>query len=238
MRSLVIDAGNKFVKFAIYDNDTLVSLKALPVNHAFDHKIEGCTAAIFSTVSVEPETMITWLGLMKIAKIVALNSDTKLPYSSNYTTPSTLGNDRRAVVAGAFYLYSKMDILIINMGTCITFDLLTSVGQHEGGRISPGYDMRFKAMHSFTKKLPLLTGNDKPSLIGLSTDESMQAGVFYGIVGEIDSLIDNLKQQYSQLKVLITGGNAKAFEKSIKNEIHLHQNLAIEGLFKILHAHE
>ncbi|NOR76346.1 MAG: type III pantothenate kinase, partial [Draconibacterium sp.] len=133
-----------------------------------------------------------------------------------------------------FDLYPKNNVLIIDAGTAITYDILNDENQYLGGNISPGIDMRFKALNQFTDKLPLVSQKNYNKLYGTSTENAIRAGVQNGVVFEVDKTIDIFNEFYNNLKVIITGGNAEFFEKKLKNSFFVHFNLIAMGLNRIL----
>ena len=157
---------------------------------------------------------------------------THIPLKMGYETPETLGTDRLATAIGGFSLYPDVDLLVLDFGTCLKFDFVSKEGKYEGGSISPGLNMRFKAMHTFTAKLPLLSMPEKfpAQPIGRSTADSMQHGVLLGMLAEADGMVGFYRQTYPDLKVLVTGGDAEVFEGHLKNAIFVRQNLALLGL--------
>jgi type III pantothenate kinase len=165
---------------------------------------------------------------------IELDANTPLPLENCYKTKETLGKDRIAAVVGAFDLYPHKNILIIDAGTAITYDILNDKRQYLGGNISPGIDMRFKALNQFTGKLPLVSQQKYNKLFGTSTENAIRAGVQNGVIFEVDRAIDTFKEFYNNLKVIITGGNAEFFEKKLKNSFFVHFNLIAMGLNRIL----
>jgi type III pantothenate kinase len=160
------------------------------------------------------------------------NAQTHIPLKMGYETPETLGADRLATAIGGFSLYPDTDLLVLDFGTCLKFDFVSKERKYEGGSISPGLNMRFKSMHTFTAKLPLLSMPEKfpAQPIGRSTADSMQHGVLLGILAEADGMIGFYRQTYPDLRVLVTGGDAEVFEGRLKNAIFVRQNLALLGL--------
>jgi type III pantothenate kinase len=154
-----------------------------------------------------------------------------LPIANNYDTPSTLGPDRLAAAIGASILYQKQNIVIIDMGTCIKYDLLLASGSFEGGIIAPGLHMRLKSMHHFTQKLPLLENWDTwPNLVGKSTQEAMLSGVLNGILAEMTGIIDLYTAQLTNIKIILTGGDAIHFESRLKYTNFVIPALVLHGL--------
>lgn len=235
---LAIDVGNTRTKFAIFEERELLQalvLKndALEFNNQLlaDYNIEE---VIISSVNTEAEEK---LNLAKInLPILHLNHNTSLPIQLAYDSPETLGKDRIAAVAGANYLYQNQNVLVIDAGTCVTYDFLTAEGYYLGGAISPGVQLRLRSMNSYTNKLPLLNwdGGVRPQSIGKTTITSMLSGVVNGLIGEMNGFVDAYDKQYSDLKIVITGGDANFFEKELKNGIFADPNLVLKGLNEIL----
>lgn len=162
-----------------------------------------------------------------------LTSESKLPFQNHYQS-STLGSDRKALVTGAMELFGGMNCLIIDAGSCVTFDLLTASYDYLGGSISPGLHMRLKAMHSFTGKLPL-PGWDQPRhFIGKTTEECLLSGAYFGLLAEIEFTIGKYSQEYKDLKVILTGGDASELAMNIKTSIFVDEHLLLYGLNKLL----
>jgi type III pantothenate kinase len=144
-----------------------------------------------------------------------------------------LGYDRIAAGVGANLRYPSQNCLVIDIGTAIKYDLVSAENAFEGGIISPGRRMRFNALHTFTKKLPLLDTVEIPELIGHSTESCMKSGVMKGITAEINGIIDEYLKKL-KLTVLICGGDAPYFETKIKYPTFAAPNLVLEGLNRIL----
>jgi type III pantothenate kinase len=157
-----------------------------------------------------------------------------LPIRSSYQTPETLGKDRLAAVVGAAFLQPDMDILVIDAGTAVTYDCIDASGVYHGGNIAPGVEMRLKALHTFTQKLPLVKVNANVDFLGKDTQSAIQAGVLYGVVLEIDGYIERLMLKYPKLSVFLTGGSAVLFDNKLKSRIFADKNLVLTGLNRIL----
>lgn len=235
---LAIDIGNSRTKFGLFQGRELVKLVHIPNNELvlnrsllLDWKP---SSIIVSSVNKEAETELR-LHELKIP-IVYLNYKTKLPIEIAYETPETLGKDRIAAVVGAKSLAIGKNLLVIDAGTCITYDFLTSESVYLGGAISPGVQMRLGAMNNFTSQLPLIDwgGVKRPENVGRTTISSMLSGAVNGLIGEMNAFISDYKKQYPELKIVITGGDANFFEKELKNGIFADQNLVLKGLNEIL----
>ena len=173
-------------------------------------------------------------GSSKISKTLVLNYLTPLPIQNLYETPRTLGVDRIAVVVGAGFLYKNQNCLIIDMGTCITYDVIDKSGIYHGGGISPGVDMKLKGLHKFTSKLPVVAAEGEPELIGKTTKTCMLSGVINGTIAELEGMILRYEQFFDDLTIIICGGDAIFFESKIKGHIFALPNLVLVGLNQIL----
>lgn len=234
MRKAVIDIGNSFTKIFVFNEDEITG------SFRFDNQLEDeileCIkstnyhSCILSSVKSVPEYF------SQLQNLLILNSSTPLPFQKDYHTPETLGNDRLALAAGAVYLFPGKKILVIDAGTCITYDFVDSDNIYRGGAIAPGLQMRLKALNTFTEKLPLVEINEKESisLIGKSTRESILSGVVRGMALEIDGMIAEYTKNYEEITVMLTGGDADYLKNHLKNEIFANLNLQAIGLNHIL----
>jgi type III pantothenate kinase len=125
-------------------------------------------------------------------------------------------------------------VLVIDAGTAITYEMITAENEYLGGNISPGMETRFKALNQFTGKLPLVTPSDDFQLLGTNTESAIRAGVQLGLLFEVEQYITYFNNIYQNLEIIITGGNAKFFDKKLKNSIFVHFNLTLIGLNRIL----
>ena len=234
MRKITLDEGNTSVKLALFDNDTLVS-KYNNIDLNFVIKLlPKCYRLILSTV----KNKSNFKTLFSNKNFVLLNNSTPLPIKILYKSPTSLGNDRIALAVGAITNFPNKNVLVIDAGTCITYDLINSKKEYLGGSISPGIQMRYNALHQFTSQLPLLESVDTAMLTGVNTEESIHSGIINGVFVEIDGIIQRYTNQYPDIKVIVTGGNAKFFDKGLKNTIFAKPNLLMEGLNKILDYNE
>lgn len=232
MKIATIDFGNTRIKLGIFENDILQGVKRFEfINEvATELKNLNIKHAIVSSVTNSIEEIRE--NFLFIENLVFLTKDTHLPIINSYETPETLGLDRLAASIGAHFNYPNESCLIIDIGTAIKYDLILENGEFVGGIISPGRQMRFKALHNFTKKLPLLDSETIPDLIGKNTIGCMNSGVMNGIVAEINGIIEEYIKIH-KIKVLICGGDAPNFETSIKYPTFAHPNLVLEGLNRI-----
>jgi len=236
--NLVIDIGNTRTKFSVFNRGEI--LITVPVNEFLPHHIEvlknehpSLEKVILSSVKdYSPELK---KALQKNFKhFIELEANTPLPIENCYESKETLGKDRIAAVVGAFDLYPDSNVLIIDAGTAITYDIINEKNQYLGGNISPGLEMRFKALHHFTGKLPMVKQNKFDKLYGNTTENAILSGVQNGVIFEVDKAIDTFKEFYNNLKIIITGGNAEFFDKKLKNSFFVHFYLIALGLNRIL----
>ena len=235
--NLIIDAGNTRVKAAVFEVNTLIEVVFFDENKFLSevkkilkkYKIEH---GILSSVSFISEKKIE--KLQSLVHLIVLSSSTKVPFINLYQTPKTLGVDRIALVSGAVKRFPNKNILVIDAGTCITFDFVNDKLEYFGGAISLGVEMRYKALHTFTSKLPFLEKGYPSDFIGKNTQESMNSGVVNGVIQEIDGVINQYKNKFSNLTVVLTGGDTNFLSKQLKSSIFAHQNFLLEGLNEIL----
>ena len=233
---LTIDFGNTFQKLAVFDGKDLIlkeifqDLKTEALIR-FVEKNGPFRGIILSSVSDHPSEVERFLSQQ--AKFIMLDSQTPVPVKNLYETPESLGKDRIAAVSGAWSLFPGRNILVIDAGTCITYDLLTKKGEYLGGGISPGIRMRFRAMHTFTGKLLLIEPGDFDELIGRSTAGSLLSGVYNGVVAEIRGLILLYQEKFDDLIVIITGGDHQFLHNKLKINIFAVPELVLLGLNEI-----
>jgi type III pantothenate kinase len=189
--------------------------------------------AILSSVKPHDEELNRFLS-ENFEQFIELDHQTELPIENLYQTPETLGKDRLAAAVGANELFPDRNLLIIDAGTAITYDLVSENNQFIGGNISPGLAMRFKALNQFTGKLPLVDYNDDFEPIGRNTTEAVRAGVQNGILFEIAQTIDLFNRNYQNLQIIMTGGDSNFFDKKLNYSIFVHFNLTLIGLNRIL----
>jgi len=234
---LILDFGNTFQKVSIFSDRELLIIKKydsikLPDLIYFLKEYPNIDSCILSSVIKTPTDILNWLKESYF--FIELSHTTPIPLENKYNNPDTLGKDRLAAAIGAYSLYQNQNVLSIDMGTAIKFDLVTNKGEYLGGSISPGLYLRFKALHTFTAKLPLVDYNNVHELIGTNTETSILSGVMNGTIGEINTFIEEYKSRYSDLKIIISGGESIYFERYIKNHIFAVSNLVLIGLNEIL----
>lgn len=226
--NLCIDIGNTSTKAAIYKNGKEVEyIKPFAAAH-FQKLVHTYSPRILvSKTGSNPDLEVL------LSKEHFLSDTTLLPIELDYKTPHTLGRDRIAAAVGAFSLQPNVPWLIIDLGTCLTIDLLASA-TFSGGLISPGVQMRFKAMHEFTAGLPLVQMDYMATFPGQSTAESMQVGVCQGIAYEIKGYVNQMNTRFDDLHIVDCSSVNIHFDKEVKNKIFARQNLVLEGLNYII----
>lgn len=236
--NLNIDIGNTRSKIAVFEQNSIINNYVLEKISTKDintiiQKNPKITNAILSSVKESDSDLSNYLK-SNFANFIELNEHTELPIDNFYESKQTLGKDRLAAVVGANNIFPNTNVLVIDMGTAITFDFINSNAQYNGGTISPGLEMRFKALNHFTKKLPLVAKKEQYEFIGRNTNEAIISGVQSGILFETDSYINHFKNKHENLKTILTGGDAIFFDKKLKNTIFVNLNLNLIGLNTIL----
>ncbi len=234
---LVLDFGNTFQKCAIFSNSKMIDLqKFQDISVAdiidFTSTYKNIKSCILSSVINTNSEILDWLS--KQYYFLELSNSTPIPIKNLYKSPKTLGKDRLAAAVGIANLAPGNNSLSIDIGTAIKFDIVNSDGEYIGGSISPGLHLRFKALHNFTAKLPLLNYNHVHNLIGNNTETSILSGVMNGAIAEVNGIIDQYNSLFPSLKIFLSGGESIYFEKYIKSDIFAVSNLVLIGLNEIL----
>jgi type III pantothenate kinase len=235
--NFVIDVGNTNTKLALFQGSELHAFTSFTGNdihpvRQFCETNPLITNAIISSVKEYPSEIDSYLG--ERYKTILFNHHTPVPVVNNYNSPETLGKDRLAGVIGARKFLPASDILVIDAGTAITYDLITASGEYLGGSISPGIAMRYKALHTFTGRLPLLDFYEDAQLIGDDTYTSIFSGVLNGALAEMEGITEAYLNLYPGLKIILTGGDHNYFDKRLKIKTFAAPNLVLEGLNIIL----
>ncbi|MBC8321676.1 MAG: type III pantothenate kinase [Bacteroidetes bacterium] len=241
---LVIDIGNSLAKLAVFNGNEIIDFQTINkvdvgVLNITLLNYPQITSSILSSVAqhdIHINELLTQHGFF-----IELSQSTPVPFINKYSTPDTLGKDRIAIASAAVQKYPNENVLIIDTGTSITYDFVNNRREYLGGGISPGLNMRFKALHNFTHRLPLIHMPDpeeKINLVGDSTESSILTGVVNGLKAEVESTINQYNYLYSPLKVVISGGDYKYFEKLVKSNIFASPNIVIWGLKNILDFNE
>jgi type III pantothenate kinase len=234
---LIIDIGNSVTKMVAFQDDEpvdvirsesgeLTGLDAFVNKHQFD---KGIVGSVRDLTQSEEEALE---GLK--FPLLRFSPDTPIPISNRYRTPQTLGSDRLAAVIGASSLKPATDLLIIDAGTCITYEVIDARGNYWGGNIAPGMQMRLRALHEFTARLPLVEAEGEVPGMGYSTETAIRSGVLRGMKYEIEGYIKSMRSKFPHLQVFLTGGDHINFDTNIKNSIFSDRYLVPRGLNRIL----
>lgn len=244
---LVIDFGNTLKKFALFEGNEIVKLRI--VTEQEEHKLIDIVNALikdFGSGEVKSAIISSVVNyppgfgqfLKDRFKLIELDQNTAVPLNNLYRSKSTLGKDRLAAAVAARQLFPDSNVLAVVAGTCITYDVVDHQGNYLGGAISPGLDLRFRALHTFTDQLPLMEGKAETGITGKTTADSIRSGVLNGGLAEVDGMIDKYREYYENLTIILSGGNLDHFDKKLKNNIFAVPNLVLTGLNIILDFNE
>ncbi len=236
--NLVIDIGNTHIKTAIFNGTDIVDsliddVKGEKVSDFIRKNHQKIEKSLVAEVIEMPKNLKKTIKNIG-QRLIELNADTPIPFNNNYHSKSTLGKDRIAAIAGACLLYPSRNVLVIDAGTAVTYDLKTADEEYVGGNISPGLAMRFKALYNHTAQLPLVTYSDEFGLIGENTESAIRSGVQNGILYEMNTYLEIMRNKYDKLVVLLTGGDAHFFDNKLKKPIFVISDLTLIGLNFIL----
>ena len=232
--NLIIDIGNTVAKLAVFEKEKLILLQRKNAND-----LERSVSEILPrfpkieqifVASVAAFDSSHFSKIFSSHRLLFLNLKSKLPFKNLYQTPETLGPDRLALVAAAVCKYPKHNVLIIDTGTCITYDFIDDKSNYYGGAISPGIQMRYKALYENTDRLPLLEPTIPSHIVGDTTQRAIHSGVVFGVVNEIEGIVASYKSKYSYVTVILSGGDANFLCKQFKISIFAVSNFLLEGL--------
>lgn len=242
MNNLIVDIGNTRVKIAVirgieilcdgsfdaFDGEAVLCVEAFVDRYGVKYSIVSSTRGDGERVKTELNRIVE--------RVLLFDHSTPIPIANSYLSPKTLGSDRLAAAIGAWSLYGEAvdRLLIVDMGSAITIDLVTRSGGFEGGVISPGVAMRFRALHEFTAKLPLCSPTEESLAVARTTVEAIEQGVMEGVTYEIEGHIEKNRGKDAKIVVVFAGGDAKKFENRIKNTIFAECELVMVGLNRIL----
>lgn len=238
---LVLDFGNTLKKVAVFHGDRLLELRAtteavIQEIEELKGKYKAIDAAILSTVV---KVDVHLLAYMKANfNFFMFNEKTPIPIKNEYQSPQTLGKDRLAAAVGAYLKFPNENVLVIDAGSSITYEFISEKAAYLGGAISPGIQLRAKALHQFTDQLPLVKAEKTVELLGSNTLDCIQSGIVNGAQAEVNAMTQSFVNQFEDLKIILTGGDAIYFEKSLKYNIFASENLVLEGLNHILDFNE
>jgi type III pantothenate kinase len=234
---LAIDVGNSRIKAAVFENSKLVEHFVFVKENLENslsiiiEKFSSITDLVLSSVgNVEIDSFLKYQNILKVHFI---NHQTAFPFNNLYQTPLTLGMDRMVLSAGAVIQYPKKNRLVIDAGTCVTYDFIDEFDNYHGGAISPGLQLRYKALNDYTARLPLLALDNPENFIGSSTNAAIHAGVVNGLVYEMNGFIEDFEKKHSNFIIILTGGDTDFLAKRLKNTIFANSNFLLESLNNI-----
>ena len=241
--NLTIDNGNTSVKVAFFIGPQIVATnrfvrRDVRLLQRFISTYKPDTAIVCSTASSPASQRIEQLVDERCRRVIHLTHETPMPIRLGYRTPQTLGRDRIATAVGAWTIAQRLDnacdVLVIDAGTAITYDLITSDGCFVGGNIAPGLALRFKSLHEHTGLLPLVQADGDAPVVGYDTETAIRSGVLLGLLGEVKSYIADLKLSHPNLMLFITGGDGRLLHNRLGQEDFIfNEHLAAEGLNRI-----
>jgi type III pantothenate kinase len=238
LANLVVDIGNAAVKLAVVEGDAVVDKLAdgsasFAEGRAFLDRHSGLPRSIIASVRRGDDALDRLVHSL-LPNAVTMSSAMPLPIRNLYASPETLGSDRLAAAVGASFRFPNRNVLVVDAGTAITYELVSSNGEYLGGNISPGIALRFKALHDFTGHLPLCEVTGSYSSPGNSTQEAITAGVLNGVIYEVEVNVEQFTLKYSNLVVIFTGGDAHFLAERVKKTIFVDYDLVLIGLNRIL----
>lgn len=235
---LIVDIGNTLAKFFVYEKGQCVVKHSIALEQ-FQDEMQSLISSHSSIKGIVYSDVSDHAGdfFKKLAvrfNVLSVDSQLRLPFENAYQSPESLGSDRIVLVAAASKNFPHTNVLIIDLGTCITYDFLSSDQIYHGGAISPGFEMRYKSLHHFTGRLPSLDCKAVKDPEGKTTSDAIHAGIYYGILDEIEARINYYESRYKSLTVILTGGDANKLPKTLKNSIFAHSNFVAEGMLHLL----
>ena len=231
---LAIDIGNTRIKAAVFEQNTRLETFTFPIEE-IQKKVDFIVKAnqkitdlVVSSVRNTENSVFSTIG--SHIKIYFINNESHFPFENRYETPDSLGIDRMVLAAGAVLRFPKQNRLVIDAGTCVTYDFIDEENNYLGGAISPGIRLRYESLHNYTAKLPLLSVSIPDKTIGSSTQGSIHSGVVNGLTNEIDGFIEFYRERFANIIIILSGGDAEFLAKRLKNTIFANSNFLLESL--------
>jgi len=234
VKNFIIDLGNTSSKLGIFENEILTEKLG---NISLEKLVKKINTEIPNNLmigSVSGDVSLITEKIDKKVNFLSLNHKTKLPITNNYSTKKTLGVDRIAAVVGANKIHPNKNSLVVDSGTCITYDFIDKNSIYHGGGIAPGIHMKLRAVHEFTTQLPLVSPKNNVPLIGKTTEASILSGVLNGTIAEINEMIRMYASKYANLQIIICGGDADFYKNKLKGNVTFVPDLVLIGLNRIL----
>ncbi len=235
MKTLCFDFGNTRLKAAVFEDDVLKDIIVLPNDELITidrllhiHQPQKTILASVINHSQRIEEL-----LASKSTFHKLSHLTKANFTTAVGKPESIGADRLALSAAAVHFFPQKNNLVIGIGTCITYNFINQYHQFMSGSISPGMEMRFKALQVFTAKLPLVEAQWNFPLLGYDTDTNILSGVIAGMAFEMDGFIDAYEAKYGNFNVVLTGGDTEYFARRLKKRIFADSNFLFKGLYAL-----
>ena len=235
---LALDAGNSRIKFGVFDNGQLLTTG----HFSYEKAIESLLQLIYKyqiktsiLSSVKKKKWNAQLSKKLNIGIIEVNCQSPFSFMVHYETPETLGIDRLVACEGAISLNNdEGNVLVIDAGTCLTYDYVDQDLNYQGGIISPGLQIRAQGMHNYTDNLPLVNLETKPpQLLGKTTQTCIQSGILNGVTAEAKGIIKEIEGKHQGVKIFLTGGDLNFFENGLKSGIFAEPNLNLVGLARL-----
>jgi type III pantothenate kinase len=236
---LTLDIGNTRIKGAVFENDNIVGSFVKPAKNILPEvkkifeKFPEIDNVVSSSVSHNAKNLLSDAGYE--GKITEIHHGSAFPFVNAYATPQTLGVDRMVLSAGATLMFPSQPRLVIDAGTCVTYDFVDADNIYHGGAISPGLRMRYEAMHMQTARLPLLSTYEPTGITGDSTAMAMHSGAVNGLRFEIDGFVSAYCLRHPNIIIILTGGDSDFLAKRLKNTIFANSNFLLESLNHTFH---
>ena len=231
---LVIDVGNTRIKGAVFEGAILLEIfvfTKIELQKNIENILKNFEKVSDLVVSsVGDVEKLSFLAFDNVLKVHFISNTDPFPFQNKYATPQTLGIDRMVLAAGATLQFPNQNRLVIDAGTCVTYDFIDQDNNYLGGAITPGLRLRYESLHNYTAKLPLLALENPENLIGNSTSDSIHSGVVNGLVYEIDGFINEYRARYLNFIIILTGGDTDFLAKRLKNTIFANSNFLLESL--------
>ncbi len=241
--SVAIDQGNSSAKISVFSGDEKVGSKrfenlTLQELDEFLSNYSDVTCAVYSSVVGDDQSIIAHLK-NRFGKCYVLNHLMPMPLEIGYATPATLGHDRIAAAVGAVHLCGEQNLLVVDLGTAITYDFVEGGKKYVGGNIAPGLKLRFKGLADYCVALPKVNFEGDVPMLGYDTPTAIRSGVVMGVVSEVAQMAVQLEKCYGKVKVVLTGGDCNLISDKLQDfDVEIYDDLVTIGLNRILQYNE
>lgn len=231
---LAIDIGNTRLKWCLFNQRTVVQsgiIEGIEIHLLTDllNTFPQAKTVVASVVALKQEMV----DVLERNNAFMISHHTPIPIINNYQTPETLGMDRLCSAIGGASLFPAQPVLVVDAGTCLKFEFVDNNNTYQGGTIAPGLQMRFKALNSYTAKLPLIAAKPSNLIVGKSTEEAIRIGVQQGMKLEIEAMIRQMQALHPELRTVGTGGDFGFFANALKTHIFADPLLVLRGINEI-----